>query len=84
MDEIYLLSYFTKKSVLGFQKGQPFFMPINGYYKGLKIKDCKIIEHSQLVVDANVNLDKIAVMGISVIGIEKNRIVGKLNTLKMY
>ena len=61
-----------------------FVVPINGFYKGLKIKDCKVIDFTSSQKLDESRLSQIAIMGITVLGIDKNQIIGKLNTLKFY
>ena len=47
MKDIYVLSYLSRESFLSFKNSGSFVVPINGFYRGIKIKDCKVIEYTK-------------------------------------
>ncbi len=84
MKDIYVLSYLSRESFLSFKNTGSFVVPINGFYRGVKIKDCKVIDYTKKLEVKEELLGQIAVMGITVLGIDNHQILGKLNTLKFF
>ena len=84
MNKVYVLSYISKRAHRDYVAGRPFSVPLSGYYRGHKITECVISELDHNVLIADNDLEKIAIMKLSLFGVEKNRILGKLGELNFF
>ncbi len=84
MNKVYVLSYISKKSFVDHAAGRSFSVPISGFYRGHKVAECVICEVCKNVEITDLNYDKIAIMKITLLSIEKNKILGRLSELNFF